>query len=748
MLNILFDASDVIELRCLHKDQIKVKDKYEPEPHMFWGTYEEHRKRANELNRLNSIGYNIYFGVNPRIGRSRNAIALCRTLAVDIDHMQLEEAMPWLEVAMYEWNVPYPSVILSSGNGIHFYWRLTGPIVAAEWHKHQKALIHTFNLTSKIADPVIHDPPRIMRLPGYINHKGGAVAAVLESDPALRHYIKSFASCLENVPAVVAPMPTENYTGDNANALARALKYHELRNGCGEGGRNAECYKIAACCQNDFALSYEDCYHVVATWNQKNKPPLPESEMREVIDKAKKHSAQQPNCSKDRPKLPAVTAVTKHTEIDEDINMGYTEDHSEPDYDNNNGAANQSSQRTMSGIDLEIVGYMLENYVLVAGTTDIWDLEHGIMMPAAALSLLYPKEIKYWKTDPARKVILAENLVFEPSGVIKDGQINTFRGFDFREDTRFMPLLNSHLEFLCNDDPTVFNWVMSWCALQVQAPGTKIASSIIMHGKQGTGKSMFWECFGSIFDPYFGTIDQTILESDFNSWASRRMFVLAEEVLANQSKSKLKNVVKQMVTGGKIQINEKNVKAWWEKCYMNLVFLSNNRLPMLLDEDDRRFMVIRCDRKQDKEYYAALAEEIADNGPARFYSMLKNWDLAGFTAHTKPIETKAKAELIDSVRDSCKVFLDEWLEGDIYGLPVSAAKKQDLYDAYCAYCRCSGLRASSNRHLYNVIAEEYPMLADRKSVYYRYFAFSDHTDVTMFGDALYKYLGKVQDRKV
>lgn len=49
-------------------------------------------------------------------------------------------------------------------------------------------MIATFNLSGKIADPVIHDGPRIMRLPGFINHKGGAVAQVLYQNDSPAHY--------------------------------------------------------------------------------------------------------------------------------------------------------------------------------------------------------------------------------------------------------------------------------------------------------------------------------------------------------------------------------------------------------------------------------------------------------------------------------------------------------------------------------------------------------------------------------
>ena len=758
MLNTLFEPADNIEIRCLHKDQISKSGRMEPPPQSFWGNIEQLQARDSELQRLNSMGYNIYFGINPREGNSRSAVTCCRALVVDIDHMGLNEAISWLEVVEAEWCVPQPTIVVGSGNGVHFYWRLTGELLAVDWHKYQKALIATFNLSGKIADPVIHDAPRIMRLPGFVNHKGGNIATLVNNNRNT-YPIKAFAAILDNLTVPAAPPTPPVHTGDNENALERALKYHEKREGAAEGTRNAECYKIAACCQNDFGLCANDTYHVIYVWNQKNSPPLPEPEIREVIAKAKRHSASAPTLSKDRPMTgnpPTATSATTGNPLTtgNPTTDTATTPRGETVPPPPKAAADYSESelpdRSMAGVDLDALTYMVENYVLVAGTTDVWDLEHGIKMPVAALSLLYPMEFKYWKTDGCRQVILPDNLVFEPSGVVADGQINTFQGFKFSEDDRPIPLMLSHLEYLCGDDDSIFQWVISWMALQVQQPGTKIASSIIMHGKQGTGKSMLWECFGRIFDPYFTVIDQCLLESDFNAWASRKLFVLAEEVLANQSKSRHKNIIKQMITGGEIMINEKQIRAWREKCYMNLVFNSNNRLPMLLDEDDRRFMVIRCDRVNDEAYYTALAAEIADNGPARLYTFLKGWDLQGFNAHTKPLVTKAKSDLMAITRDTCKTFLDEWLADEIEGLPSGAAARQDLYDGYAAYCRATGARCNTRSHFYSIIEEDYPMLALRRSRYERGYVLDRKPDSTalQFRENLGAYIGRIQDRRI
>lgn len=759
MLNTIFNDNDIVEVRCLHKDQ-KVNDRgfYEPEPHMYWGKVPEVKKLFNQLKDLNKKGYNVYFGANPRPEKKLKFSTKANCLFVDLDHCSIETAEEQLEKVQADWMVPDPSLCVSSGNGVHFYWKLKNPIEIKTFTEGQKALIHTFALYGDVVDKAIHDGPRIMRLPGFSNHKGGNVATVISKNENVCEY-SDFLFCVPNIPVVKVAEYDPNYQGQNENALERALKYFEKRDGAGKGNRNNEAFKIAAACLNDFGLSESDAYHVISTWNQKNSPLLSENEVKTVLTKAQKYIGNNVTCSKDRP-----MTKTNHSNYDagpdafvpnaeetvpaESNFVNETDKIVDKASENTKHVEPEITNKT-ANIDFQVLAKMVDNYVLVAGTTDVWDLENGILMPIAALAALYPKEIKFWKTDFDRKVVLSKNLVFEPSGKVKPGQINTFQGFQFKQDDRPCDKLIAHLEMLCGNDTQVFEWVLSWCALQVQNPGTKIASSIIMHGKQGTGKSMFWECFGKIFDPYSIKINQTLLESDFNAWSSRKTFVLCEEVLANKSKSRLKNVIKDMVTGGSVQINQKFSRPWAEKCYMNMVFLSNNKLPMILDEDDRRFMVIKTDLVEGEQYYSDLAAEIEDNGPARFYNFLLNWNLNGFHAHTKPLITDAKSDLINLTKPSAKVFLDALLSDEIEELPIASASRSDLYDAYATYCKASGYRSTTRNLFHRIIVEDYHEITPRRSGNNKFYMLPGGSSVTHpFNDALLKYINKIYNRRV
>jgi len=60
-----------------------------------------------------------------------------------------------------------PTVTVSTGGGVHCWWRLTEPVIDAKaWSRSQKQLAKALG-----SDPSVHDWPRIMRLPGFVNHK-------------------------------------------------------------------------------------------------------------------------------------------------------------------------------------------------------------------------------------------------------------------------------------------------------------------------------------------------------------------------------------------------------------------------------------------------------------------------------------------------------------------------------------------------------------------------------------------------
>lgn len=80
------------------------------------------------LERSEETRANIYFGVCPRFGGGGKfdlawQIRTVRTLWTDIDHCTVDEAQERLRDS----ELPAPSVIVNSGNGVHLYWLLDKP---------------------------------------------------------------------------------------------------------------------------------------------------------------------------------------------------------------------------------------------------------------------------------------------------------------------------------------------------------------------------------------------------------------------------------------------------------------------------------------------------------------------------------------------------------------------------------------------------------------------------------------------
>lgn len=237
----------------------------------------------------------------------------------------------------------------------------------------------------------------------------------------------------------------------------------------------------------------------------------------------------------------------------------------------------------------------------------------------------------------------------------------------------------------------LFDWVIKWLAYPVQHPGAKMQTAIVVHGPQGTGKSRFFEAYAKIFGEYSIVINQGAIEDKFNSdWSERKLFVLADEIVARQDMFHLKNMLKNFITGEWVRVNPKNVAAHRERNHMNIVFTSNEKMPIVLEDDDRRHCIVWTPPKMNEVFYNEVSEEIAAGGIEALHQYLLELDLGNFKPWTKPPMTDAKRNLITLSLGSDEIFLREWQAGHIDHLPFCPIGTSTLYAEYQAYCRREG----------------------------------------------------------
>jgi hypothetical protein len=122
----------------------------------FYGTL---AKYGAKLERLNQKGAGVFVTINETdgIGRKAENIVRVRAVFVDLDGAPLQPVLR---------NRVKPQIIVETSPGkFHVYWNVNG-MPLDDFSSVQKAVIQLYK-----ADTLIHDLPRVMRLPGFYHCK-------------------------------------------------------------------------------------------------------------------------------------------------------------------------------------------------------------------------------------------------------------------------------------------------------------------------------------------------------------------------------------------------------------------------------------------------------------------------------------------------------------------------------------------------------------------------------------------------
>lgn len=364
------------------------------------------------------------------------------------------------------------------------------------------------------------------------------------------------------------------------------------------------------------------------------------------------------------------------------------------------------------------VARLLEHYALIRGTDSVWDGEKRTLMQVKNLRLLFGAPfVNEWLAHPDRRVLLAEQIKFEPGVELEDGCVNLFDGLPTEPvactEEECKPILQL-LRHLCSlSAPTaagceaVCQQVLQWCALIVKQPGAKLRFALVFHGPQGTGKNMFFDTFRRILGKYGKMVGQAELEDKFNGYMSGKLLLIANEVMTRAELFHGKNKLKWVITEDEIPIRGMHQEVRWEANHANVVFLSNEIQPLALEKDDRRHLVVYTPAAEDGDLYLRCADFIADDGPAKFmYYLLHHVDLEGFSEYTKPLMTQAKRDLIDLGLKPQERFAQEWLDG-LLDLPVRLCAAEQLYRVYRRWADMNGVRYPGEQGMFTETVKRY-----------------------------------------
>ncbi|MFV0370351.1 MAG: DUF5906 domain-containing protein, partial [Azonexus sp.] len=260
-------------------------------------------------------------------------------------------------------------------------------------------------------------------------------------------------------------------------------------------------------------------------------------------------------------------------------------------------AKSKKAAKEEKPINWERYNDLLDNFVLIYGTDTCYDLKVRMIIKVNHLRLAFGSDyVKMWLNSERRRMMMPDQLVFDPSCRVEVPAINLFEGFAMKAAKGDCSPIIELLAHLCADSAesdqgveAVIDWALKWLALPLQRPGTKMRSALVFHGPQGAGKNLFFEIVAKIYGRYALVVGQEQLEDKFNDWASQKLFLIGDEVVARQELYHQKNNLKAFITGETIQINTKMMPLRTETNHVNVVFLSNEHQPLALEDGDRRY---------------------------------------------------------------------------------------------------------------------------------------------------------------
>jgi hypothetical protein len=256
----------------------------------------------------------------------------------------------------------------------------------------------------------------------------------------------------------------------------------------------------------------------------------------------------------------------------------------------------------------------------------------------------------------------------EPEGVISIGKkrlLNLHVGSGIEPtpgDPR--PFLRFLRDFLPNRQSR--RHVERWIATLIARPDIRILYALLLVSKtQGVGKNTLVHIVRMLVGLHncSSTTAKEITGSAFNTWIAEKRLVEVDEVYAGHS-SELANTIKPLITGTEVPVNRKFKEPYNIANWAHFVLMSNSRLPLFVEEQDRRWLVPEVtEAVKPPEYWAALHRWLQDGGLAiiahwaeRF--MVSNKRRAVKVGAHAP-RTAAKEKMIEASRSGAERQLRE-----------------------------------------------------------------------------------------
>lgn len=228
------------------------------------------------------------------------------------------------------------------------------------------------------------------------------------------------------------------------------------------------------------------------------------------------------------------------------------------------------------------------------------------------------------------------------------------------------PIISSVIRSLTVEDE-MYEHFLDWLA-HIWQTGTPARTGFLFRGTTGTGKGTL---FNEILTPLFGekhcrAIDMDVFDNSFNPWAEHKLFVMIDEgEIDDRESNRLINKCNILITEKTIELHTKGKNTIPVRNFTNLIVATNNRAPLKLPKEDRRWNVAQAQEVSligqgfDVNQIPLIPEELS-----QFAAFLthREYDEAKIRI---PLENDAREDLFLSTETSVETIFRAFREGDL-----------------------------------------------------------------------------------
>jgi hypothetical protein len=609
---------------------------------------------------------NLYFSVNPprRLMTRKPSLAdieLVGWLHVDIDFKTKDgsEEELVLERLRSGSRVLRPHVILNSGGGIQAFWRLKEPVLIQDEHHAREIGRLNQRLAEIFQGDKCHDIAHIMRLPGTMNvlnpkkveaGRKQTMARVLDAVWEGGYPIEEFASSETNE---VVPISHTVIKKESISDLSR------LPNEVDEFCRNVIIHGHDPSDISRFPSRSEALFFVCCALV---KAGVPDSKIlgiitdhkfgisSSVLDKkapnAERYAVRQIERAHQFCISPALQELNdEHAVI---LNIG-------------------GKCRIMSETFDPVLKRYSINYQSFADFKNAYMNRFVPTTRGEDGRQNFAPMGHWWLSSKNRRQY--KSVVFQPGRELKDSY-NLWRGFAVEPSTsgscqRFLEHMKSGL---CLGKEEHYQYLLRWMAYAVQFPDRPGQIAVVLQGKQGAGKSIYANAFGSLFGRHFLPIsDPKHLIGSFNRHLQDCVVLFADEAFYAGDK-KHGSILKALITEESLVIEPKGIDSIVSPNYLHLIMASNEQWVVPAALDDRRFFVLTVDDSKvgNFEYFQAIQDELDHGGRERLLYELQSVDLNGFNIRNVPKTEGLRQQQILTMKPAEEWWYEKITRGSLF----------------------------------------------------------------------------------